>query len=254
MIRGTGALLDPPSDGYPRVTELVSARHHLPEEHEGVRPWCPPVADQGADNSCVAYAVAAGLYARMGVEGHTQVMPSRKALWYWARHMRGNGRHNVGVAPVDMFLAISEIGYPPESEWPLDQPRDRRPDQRAMRLAADQHDAECGRVTGSGDERRAEVQLALACLYPVALTIRSDDAYATQRSGVWEPGGGYLGFHEVLAVSYTTRGVLTIGSYGTSHGRAGYTLIPWDVMLDEDLVRDLWAIRLALSPVLPEAA
>lgn len=252
MIRGTGALLDPVGE-YKPSSEIVGTLAHPPEEHDGIQRWCPPVGDQGSTNACVAFAFAAAIYARAGVEGRPQVLASRMALWYFARARGGTVHANAGVAPTDMFLAASEIGVPPEWVWSLTRPFDKAPDQEAMRIAADQHEVECGRVLGEGTERKRDIQVAVCARYPLPITIASDEGYAFQRTGVWKPGGSFLGYHEVLGVRYTRAGLVTLGSYGVHHGQAGYTLIPWDVVMDEHLVRDPWAVRLSGGPM-PEAA
>jgi len=247
VIRGTGALLDPPGDYRPSA-EIVGAGAP-PPAHDGVLRWCPPVSDQGGDNSCVAFAFAAALYARAGAEGRPQVMASRKALWYFARAIAGRQALNAGVAPTDMFqVAANAVGYPPEWAWSLAMPLTLQPDEHAMRFAADQRDVAVGRIVGEGLVRKYELQAALAARFPVPFTIASDDGYAEQTTGIWSPRGSWRGYHEVLATHYTRDGVWTQGSYGFGHGVAGFTLIPWEIVMDGSMVLDLWAVTFAPAP------
>lgn len=255
ILRGRGCLPDPVGD-YRPCRDLVGASRavlaSLPEESDGVRPWCPPSLDQGILESCVGWALAHAFFARQWAEGHLPVMPSPLAIWYFARAMRGEAGLNTGVAPTDGFSAVSVNGYPPYWTWTADAPWQMRPDQEAMRLAADQREVECGRLAEEGDARVEDLKLALSQRFPVPLAVQIDHAYQDNVTGYWTRDGVLPGWHMVMASHYSPDGVWTLGSYGAGHGANGYVLVPWSDVRDPERVRDAWAVRFA--PEMQEAA
>jgi hypothetical protein len=244
MKRGCGAIPDVRDRIYPHASDVVGTTLAPPRASDGCRAFCPvrPV-DQGSDESCVGEALAQALFARMGVDGLAQVMPSSRAIWYFARKRAGFENANSGCRPFDAIEAIAENGYPDEALWPRTKHYSRRPDQLAMRGAFDRERLVVGRIQTEGADREDELRSYLHPGVPVTLALTVDEAYQESSSGVWTPGGRPRGRHYVLAHSYDAEGVYTLGSYGPDWAKDGHIQVPWSVMRNPSMAGDLWAIR-----------
>lgn len=257
LTRGRGCLPDPdyahPPNRHPYAV-VVGASGVPPEASDGVRPWCPPVSDQGPEESCVAYATANALYARQWIEGDLPEMPSRRALWYWARAMRGAVSENVGTSPTDLFVALAMHGYPTERVWGLERRFNERPDQETMLLAADQREVQCARLSDAGEELAHDLRVALHQRLPVTISLLIDAAYGRTTSATWTRDHVNEGWHRVMASHYDRDGVWTLGSYGPGHGARGYVMVPWADIVSRERCRDGWAVRFAPAFVPQEAA
>lgn len=257
ITHGRGCLPDPPHphpQGRRPLVDLVGASIVPPEASEGIRPWCPPVSDQGPEESCVAFATANALYARQWIDGDLPEMPSRRALWYWARSIAGTVSENVGTSPTDLFNAMSVHGYPPERVWGLERRFDERPDQEAMLDAADQRDVQCARLAEGGEDLAHDLSATLHQRFPVTISLLVDRAYGRTTSSTWARDHVDEGWHRVLAAAFIREGVWTLGSYGPGHGANGYVLVPWADIMSPARCRDPWAVRFTPAFVTKEAA
>jgi len=134
-------------------------------------PLMPPVMDQGGDESCVAQAVAALVWAahvRAGVADRERDLLSRKALWWLSRFERGVQGLNMGQQIRTAFRILNGLGYCREKWHSHGRRYDEAPTPQAARMSHDQRTRGDGRV-----EYRAihggldEVKAAIAAGLPV---------------------------------------------------------------------------------------
>lgn len=97
----------------------------------------PPVTDQWVYNSCTAHAVGEMLdhTLRTFKTVRWDIVSSKAYLWYYSRLREGTEKENSGVVLRDVFKAIKEHGFVPETFWDYDNGYDILPDDKT-RIAA----------------------------------------------------------------------------------------------------------------------
>lgn len=225
----------------------------------------PPVYDQGRIGSCTSNAVAAAVqYVRRLSNQKPDFPPSRLFIYYNGRIQENTLATDSGLSIGDGIRAIEQFGVCPESEWPYDSPapndKGQFPDgSRAVSKprhetfqSAYQHRAiDAHSIASKGDARIRELKACLAEGYPFAF------GFTIYRS-FFDPSKQPLtkvvvppildlpqGGHAVLAVGYDENSKLFIcrNSWGVSVQDKGYFYMPYDYVINDDLVADFWTVR-----------
>ncbi len=219
-----------------------------------LRPWCTPVEHQGSLGSCTGQAIAGAIELLNNRDGRYRDI-SRLFIYYWERFLIGTVNWDSGAFLRDGIKATNKWGASLESLWPHIISRFRmRPSNVAMA------DAIRRRVTRY--ERIADGNLegcfdALAHGFPITIgfgVYSSFESAQTRRTGVMTYPNvrreRYLGGHAVLLVGYDkTRNVfIARNSWGANWGDRGYFYMPFQVVADVRMSRDLWVIKGVQNP------
>lgn len=220
-----------------------------------LRPYCPPVFDQGARiGSCTANAVCNAFrfslmrQARESAMALPAYQPSRLFLHYNARAMAGTQMQNKGAQIRDAMKSVAKHGICRESSWPYRTHRyASRPPQPAYEQALAYQSIAYQRLHHQLDE----IKLCLAQGFPVVfgMTVYSafDSAQMHSRGVLNLPKKDEekVGGHAVLLVGYkeTSRRFIVMNSWGGTWGQQGYFTMPYDYLLNPKLARDFWTLR-----------
>ncbi len=240
--------------------EPAAAR--LPERVD-LRPWCPPVEDQGELGSCTAHA-GVGLveyFERRAFGRHLDA--SRLFLYKTTRNLlKWTG--DTGAFLRHTMAALVLFGTPPEEYWPYRKEAfDEEPPAFCYAFAQNYQALSYYRLDRprlAPERLLTQIKINLAGGLPVifGFTVFSSMARAEQSGRIPFPGSGERveGGHAVLAAGYDdglaidngppadqpTRGALLIrNSWGEAWGEGGYGWLPYDYVL-RGLAEDFWSL------------
>jgi len=220
-----------------------------------LRPFFPPVYDQGKLNSCSANAIAAAIwFDEIKEDAPEPWSPSRLFIYYNERAREGLAAKNAPVSLRDGYKSVAKRGVCHEREWPYRQKRfAAKPPPRCYRTARFHRMTRYFRL-------RRELLHFEACLaegYPFTMGISVYESFKSRkvaRSGVVplpRRGEKHLGGHALLVVGYDRRRrrFLVRNSWGEGWGLGGYCLMPYPYLLNPDLAWDFWtARRVSMEP------
>jgi C1A family cysteine protease len=214
-----------------------------------MRSKCPAVYNQGALGSCTANAIGAAVEFDRLKQGLPDFVPSRLFIYYNERVIEGTVRSDSGAMLRDGIKSVASLGVCPEPEWPYDIAK------FAVAPPAQAYeDAKLDRAISyqSLVPNLNQMKGCLASGYPfifgftVYESFESEEVARTGRAPM--PGGAEraIGGHAVMAVGYeeSKQWFLVRNSWGDAWGMAGYFTIPYSYLLQPDLSRDFWTIRL----------
>jgi len=226
--------------------------------------WCSPIRDQGALNSCTAFAGVALLeyFARRTKDEFTYVSPL--FLYKVARNLM-NSLDDVGASVRETMKAMAAFGVPPEKYWSYEEENfDLEPPAFCYAFAQSYKTLKYFRLDRAKISKEIllfQIQAALAAGFPCifGFTVYSsiykeentDKGYIPYPSKREQVAGG----HTVLAVGYdnykeikhsdgkgNSMGALLIrNSWGTEWGQKGYGWLPYDYIL-KGLTADWWSL------------
>lgn len=215
-----------------------------------LRNQCPPVYMQGQLNSCTANAIGAAIEFEMMKQKDSNVFtPSRLFIYYNERGLENTIAMDCGAHIRDGMKCVNQIGYCPEEMWPYYiQNVSVRPPYGSY------IDAMNNKVMSYHKVQRT-LQHLKACLaqgYPFifGFTIyESFESNETAKTGIVnmpKPNEKCNGGHAVLAVGYDDKlkRFIVRNSWSDRWGMQGYFTMPYDYLLNENLSKDFWTIRL----------
>jgi len=228
----------PHSSVVRRLPAVVDLRRH-----------CPPVYDQLHLNSCSANAIAAALRYDEIKEGRPHVpSPSRLFIYYNERVLAGVVGTDSPVSLRDGYRTVSKVGACPETMWPYDPRRFRRPPTPPCFAAAHRH-----RAIAYYRLRRAvtDMRACLAERFPFVMALAVHQSMLgrqVRRTGLVPVPGHHdrlRGGHAILAVGYDHAKRLLIfrNSWGPTWGDGGYGYLPYSFLASPDLTWDFWTMR-----------
>ena len=122
-MRRYGLKLDDPDDrDHKFKLSWFSPKKYFPlPDSVDLRPWMPPVMDQGSLGSCTAHGVTAALRYNLINNGRTDYPLSRLQLYYDTRALEGDIPEDNGAQIRNVIKCAAKNGVGRESLWPYDQ-------------------------------------------------------------------------------------------------------------------------------------
>lgn len=221
-----------------------------------LRPYCPPVVDQGSLGSCTANA-AAGLlgYFQKRSFGKTD-SASRLFIYKATRNlMRAHGDTGAYIRTTMGSLAL--FGAPPEKYWGYNPASlDLEPPAFCYSFAQNYQALKYFRLdealkapSETLSNIRGTLSQGLPAMFGFSVYNSIRSVGADGRIPFPSPGESLLGGHAVLAVGYddslkigsSTGAFIIRNSWGETWGNHGYGYLPYDYLLKE-LAMDWWAL------------
>lgn len=216
--------------------------------HHGIvkvdlRPFMPPVFDQGQLGSCTANALCGIRQYFLLKKSHDDTQLSRLYLYWHERELEGTIDEDSGAMLRDGMKVLKKLGVCPEADYPYviehftDKPSDKA-------------EADAGKYKIKAYHRVRNLTELKHCLQsglPVALGIEvyesmeSEEVAQTGYIPLPEEGEQLLGGHAIVAVGFDDEeGVVIIrNSWGEGWGDKGYGYLPYEYF-EDGLVVDMW--------------
>lgn len=213
-----------------------------------LRPWCPPIYDQGQLGSCTANAIAAAHEFDQIKQSLSPYVPSRLFIYYNERVMEGTVGSDAGAAIRDGIKSLSTYGVCNETAWPynIDQFAV-KPPKTCYKTAATHTSVLYRRI----NRTLADMQGCLAAGYPFVFGFSVYESFESDKvaktGSVPMPGTTeqMLGGHAVMAVGYVEakQRFIVRNSWGPDWALKGYFTMPYAYLLDDNLSDDFWVVN-----------
>jgi C1A family cysteine protease len=211
-----------------------------------LRPQASPVRDQQSLGACTGFGIACGFLELLLARADRATSLSPLFVYWFERRLEHAVNQDAGAMIRDGMKVLRGRGAAPERDWPYDVARFRdTPLPEARHHARDYQIASYHRVNGLLEMKRA---LAMGLPVPFGVDVfdsfMGDDAARTgviplPNVEVEELQGG----HCLCGMGYLDREHLVIAknAWGTTWGRDGYALIPYEFFNPRRrLVSDAW--------------
>jgi hypothetical protein len=211
-----------------------------------------PIWDQGALGSCSANGSADIFRFVDRRQGGADLDPSRLALYYDARALRGWQNQDTGSYIRDNLKVLAQLGAAPEQLWPYDISKyTQRPPIEAYN-AAQAHQA-IGYFRLDHDLSDFKSCLADGFPFVIGATLFENFTQMTAEGYVPMPSGSEVGGHAFVVCGYrdSDRRFICKNSWGVNWGQQGFFFMNYDYLTNDDLAADPWTIR-SLEEVMPE--
>jgi C1A family cysteine protease len=227
-----------------------SAVYRIPKKlpaKADLRPFCPPVEDQGQLGSCTAHALTGALEVLEKKDGLPVVQMSRLFVYYNERAIEHTVSRDSGAMVRDGIKSLVKQGACAEAKWPYVPGKFKaRPPAACFKDGMDHQVTSYQRID-TVDQMRA--CLAEGFPFVFGFTVyESFESQAAAKSGkVNMPAARerVMGGHAVLAVGYDDKQKRFIvrNSWGPDWGMKGYFSMPYAYLGSRDLADDFWTIR-----------
>jgi C1A family cysteine protease len=222
----------------------------VPFKNTDYRPLMPPLYDQGQTSACIAHGIAAAIQYRRRVNKLPDFEPSRLFIYANARIIENDLDQDDGAEIRDGIKSVVAQGAPDEKYWPFDTKKLLvKPSDEAYKMGLTDLVSEYQSV----DVNEASFLTALEAGYPVVFGITLYDSFdsdAVAATGIVPMPSKtekVVGGHCMLIVGaeINERQFIVRNSWGSDWGgpMEGYCMIPFDYMLNQDLVDDCWIIK-----------
>ena len=247
-----------PSRGYGWQKDLPDQRDYfyaavppvpgpLPAKVD-LRPYCPPVYDQGQLGSCTANAIGGAIQFDRLKQKLADFVPSRLFIYYNERVMEHSVASDSGAQIRDGIKSVAKLGDCPETEWPYDIAKFKsKPAAACYRDALKYKVVSYQRITQS----LAQLKGCLASGWPFVFgftVYESFESAAVAKSGhVPLPASGeaVVGGHAGVGVGYddAKERFIVRNSWVAGWGLKGYFTLPYAYVGGAELASDFWTIR-----------
>lgn len=228
---------------------VLHAQEQLPiPDQADLRPFMPPIQDQGDLGSCTAHAAVAVLEHNVIVQKQPLVNRSRLFAYYNARSAEGGQGADGGATLRDMVSGLNNFGICDETVWPYD------PSQVLVKPTSDCFNAAVpnrirlyARLNTLDD-----MLMCLAAGFPFIFGFTVYDSFesdAVAASGILNLPNSTeeaVGGHAVCAVGYDRPSgrLIVRNSWSDTWGQQGHFTIPFAYVTNRNLSDDFWTIRL----------
>ncbi|MBM0743065.1 C1 family peptidase [Phormidium sp. CLA17] len=227
--------------------------------------WCSAIEDQGALNSCTAFAGIALLEYFMNRSSgkYTDVSP---LFLYKATRDLMNLTGDVGASVREMMKAMALFGVPPEQHWSYDETKvDDEPPQFCYSYAQNYQALKYFRLDYAGISKevllfqiKAVIAAGFPCVFGLTMYTSAYEATNIEQGIIPFPHherDRVVGGHAVVAIGYdnykviqrldrqepSTGAILIRNSFGADWGQDGYGWLPYDYVL-AGLTADWWSL------------
>lgn len=236
-------------DGRDHTFRSMRSTKELPES-ASCRHLLGPVLHQSSLGSCVAHAVAKGIWANHAKQGvQSPKLISRLATYYLARATHGAEKCDTGTYIRAAFQILNVFGFCAESYWPYDIKKfNQSPPTNAFRYSFDQRrPTEYVRIDSYGDQRVRDVKQALADGFPVIFGTDVSSAFVVGNFTTVPvdpplPNEPLAGGHAMIIGGYDSVGYDVMNSWGESWGWAGWFKMSTEYLVWEE-TRDFWIVK-----------
>jgi C1A family cysteine protease len=215
-----------------------------------LRPQCPPIVDQGQLGSCTANAIGGAFQFGAMKQGLADAFaPSRLFIYYNERKMEGTVDSDSGAMIRDGIKSVAQQGVCPETMWPYDIAKFKRPPSAKCYREALKHQVTLyQRVMRTPSQMKGCLAAGFPFVYGFTVyeSFESQDVARTGHVPMPAQNEQVLGGHAVLAVGYddANQWFIVRNSWGTGWGMNGYFTMPYAYLTDPGLSDDFWTIRL----------
>ena len=212
-----------------------------------LRPYCPPIKDQGPLGSCTANGLTSCLEF-LDIKGKKPVkLLSRLFLYYNERAIEGTIKVDSGAIIRDGIKSLNTQGCCLELLWPYNVNRFTQKPNTNCYTNAITHDI----VLYSAIRNINEMKACLASGYPFVFgfsvyeSFESDSVTKTGVVPLPNLQESSLGGHCVYCVGYNdaTKMFTCANSWSTSWGDKGFFYMPYSYMSNPGLASDFWVIK-----------
>lgn len=216
--------------------------------HVDLRPYMPPVYDQGALGSCTGNAIAGAVqYERQRLKFAPNFVPSRLFIYYCERAFEGSILWDAGATIRDGMKSVQKFGVCPEADFPYDIAQfATAPTPAAYADALKYRAIAYQRFLGTPAGLRASLATGTPFVFGFSAyeSFESDEVARTGVLPMPSPHESLIGGHAVLAVGYDdpSQRFIIRNSWGPNWGTSGYFTMPYAYVTDINLASDFWAI------------
>lgn len=211
-----------------------------------LRPLLPPVWNQGSIGSCVAHAVAAAHIVAQKQNGKAAVMPSRLALYFQGRAVRGWQNQDSGMYISDAFKVIAKLGAADEKLYPYTPSKfTLKPPASVYKDALLRQAVEYQKI----DSTKANViKAALAEGHPVVFGSTLYENHDKLMDNIMPDPDLFTsvtGGHAMCLVGYDDEKQLFLvrNSWGKAWGDKGHHFMSYKYVTDLSLTDDVWVLK-----------
>lgn len=207
-----------------------------------------PIYNQGQLSSCTGNAIGAMFQYVNKKDAGKDFIPSRLFIYYGERAIEGTINKDGGAYIRNGMKVIAKKGVCKEDTWPYDVAKVKaKPSAQAFKEALDHQAIQYQRLSENLDNMKQ----CLADGYPFVFGFTIYDSFLTDevvKTGIMkmpEKTEKCVGGHAITAVGYddTKRILIIRNSWGTGWGDKGYFYMPYDYVLNNNLVADFWTLR-----------
>ena len=219
-----------------------------------LRPFCPPVWDQGNLGSCTAHGIAAAYVFDVLKQKEGPFDPSCLFLYYNERKMEGTVTSDAGGSIRDGIYSLHDVGICSCDSWPYDISKFAdAPPAWTYDEAKNHHSLVYKRVDNdiNNDINMLSIRTCLRKGFPIVFgftvypSFETDTVARTGQMVMPSPNEKPLGGHCVMMVGYDDKKkkILVRNSWGVKWGEHGYFWMPYEFIQDPNYAFDFWTVE-----------